>query len=307
MKKCKTMRLASAMLVLTLLSTCMISGTFAKYVTSDSASDSARVAKWGVEVVASGSLFGQHYAAKADGNSIITADTGTVAVTSGDTDDVVAPGTKNETGMTFKVTGTPEVDSAITVEEMESSDPNYAALRDIFLKKGSYAVMVEVAGVTDDNFGDYYVLDGTSSYRKVDSTSDTYSATGDYYEVHDAVTFTEDYYPINWTLKNNGTEVSLTDEKVATLYAALKSELETTVDNQATVPINELYTITWEWDFDDNTNGTNDGKDTILGNIIAGSTVVKTANSGVTYVAIENDDYSTEIGFNVKVTVTQVD
>ena len=52
MKKNKMMRLASFLLVATLLTTSMISGTFAKYVTEGSASDSARVAKWGVEVEA---------------------------------------------------------------------------------------------------------------------------------------------------------------------------------------------------------------------------------------------------------------
>ena len=47
MRKNKAMRLASALLVLTLLTTCAISSTFAKYVTKTEGSDSARVAKWG--------------------------------------------------------------------------------------------------------------------------------------------------------------------------------------------------------------------------------------------------------------------
>ncbi len=47
MKKNKIMRFASLVLVLTLLSTCAISGTFAKYTTSVSSQDTARVAKWG--------------------------------------------------------------------------------------------------------------------------------------------------------------------------------------------------------------------------------------------------------------------
>ena len=63
MKKNKMMRLASVLLVLTLLSTSVISGTFAKYITTDSANDSARVAKWGVVASVKGDLFGQTYAA----------------------------------------------------------------------------------------------------------------------------------------------------------------------------------------------------------------------------------------------------
>ena len=47
MRKNKMMRLASALLVAVLLSTCAISGTFAKYVSEATATDTARVAKWG--------------------------------------------------------------------------------------------------------------------------------------------------------------------------------------------------------------------------------------------------------------------
>ena len=43
------MRAASGLLVAVLLSTCAISGTFAKYTTSADGSDSARVAKWGFQ------------------------------------------------------------------------------------------------------------------------------------------------------------------------------------------------------------------------------------------------------------------
>ena len=50
MKKNKMMRLASFLLVAVLLSTCAISGTFAKYVTTKASSDTARVAKWAFTV-----------------------------------------------------------------------------------------------------------------------------------------------------------------------------------------------------------------------------------------------------------------
>ncbi len=48
MKKNKMMRLASGLLVAVLLTTCMISGTFAKYTTTVSGTDTARVAKFEV-------------------------------------------------------------------------------------------------------------------------------------------------------------------------------------------------------------------------------------------------------------------
>lgn len=50
MKKNRMMRLASVLLVLTLLTTSVISGTFAKYTSTRSGSDVARVAKWSIEV-----------------------------------------------------------------------------------------------------------------------------------------------------------------------------------------------------------------------------------------------------------------
>ena len=50
MKKNKMMRIASVLLVAVLMSTCAISGTFAKYVTEAAGSDSARVAKWDVKL-----------------------------------------------------------------------------------------------------------------------------------------------------------------------------------------------------------------------------------------------------------------
>ena len=67
MKKNKTLRAAGILFLATMLTTCMTAGTFAKYTTSDSANDSARVAKFGVTVTADGSLFGEEYASKEGG------------------------------------------------------------------------------------------------------------------------------------------------------------------------------------------------------------------------------------------------
>lgn len=57
MKKNRMLRMASALLILTLLTTSVIGGTFAKYVSEGSVSDTARVAKWGVEIKTSGTLY----------------------------------------------------------------------------------------------------------------------------------------------------------------------------------------------------------------------------------------------------------
>lgn len=103
MKKNKMMRTASVLLVLTLLTVCVISGTFAKYVTSGEGSDSARVAKFGVAINAHGTTFAQTYA-KDDQSATTITD----SVVSSDNSKVVAPGTSGELA-NATITGTPEV------------------------------------------------------------------------------------------------------------------------------------------------------------------------------------------------------
>ena len=62
MRKNRMMRAASALLVAVLMTTCTISGTFAKYVTEASGGDTARVAQWGVSVSAqTDEVFGEKY------------------------------------------------------------------------------------------------------------------------------------------------------------------------------------------------------------------------------------------------------
>lgn len=112
MKKNKMMRLASVLLVAVLLSTCAISGTFAKYVTSGDATSTARVAKFGVVVDAEGDLFKTKYV-KDDTDATIR---GESVISSGNADDnVVAPGTKGNL-TNVKITGTPEVAVKVTNE-----------------------------------------------------------------------------------------------------------------------------------------------------------------------------------------------
>lgn len=103
------MRAASGLLVAVLLSTCAISGTFAKYTTSVSSSDSARVATWGFDEssIDLANLFQTAY----DGNVQGTAD-------------VIAPGTKNSATFKFSYNGQetkPEVAYKFTVDTQGST------------------------------------------------------------------------------------------------------------------------------------------------------------------------------------------
>lgn len=78
MKKNKVMRIAAVLLVAVLLSTCAISGTFAKYTTEAAGTDTARVAKWGFKTTTlTLDLFNDTY----------------TNVASNDSTNVVAPGT----------------------------------------------------------------------------------------------------------------------------------------------------------------------------------------------------------------------
>lgn len=102
MKKNKIMRIASVLLVAVILTTCAISGTFAKYVKSGSGSDTARVAKFGVNVEATGTTFAKEYVTH--DNEVV----GTIAKSVVSTEDVVAPGTFGDMAA-FTLSGTPEV------------------------------------------------------------------------------------------------------------------------------------------------------------------------------------------------------
>ena len=112
MKKNKMMRVASALLIAVLLTTSAISGTFAKYVTSDSANDTARVAKWGVTITPNGGTFTTDY----ETDSTTTTYTGIYSVSAAGNsgrDDVLAPGTTGDLNPVV-LGGTPEVAVQVT-------------------------------------------------------------------------------------------------------------------------------------------------------------------------------------------------
>lgn len=105
MKKNWTMRVGVALVALTLITSCFVGGTFAKYTTAGKGADSARVARFGVTVTANGNMFTDEYA-NAD-NSVTVVGRGGAKV--------VAPGTSGDmTSMTLS--GVPEVDVKVTYE-----------------------------------------------------------------------------------------------------------------------------------------------------------------------------------------------
>lgn len=110
-KTSKLTKAAAALAVLALGTSCFVGGTFAKYTTSKSGSDSARVAAFGVTLTADGSTFADTYA-KDDTTAKSTI---VNSVVSTDKADVVAPGTKGDVAM-VTISGTPEVAVKVTYE-----------------------------------------------------------------------------------------------------------------------------------------------------------------------------------------------
>lgn len=123
-KKINFLRAGALTMVLALGTTCFMSGTLAKYVTSGQGSDSARVAKFGVAITANGSTFAEAYDTD-DGtftkaNSVISsaAENNTVL------DNVIAPGTAGDMA-SMTLAGTPEVAVRVSYDVTEFELTNW--------------------------------------------------------------------------------------------------------------------------------------------------------------------------------------
>ena len=147
------MRLASFLLVAVLISTSAISGTYAKYVTADSGSDMARVAKFGVTVDVAGTMFAEAYDSVGDGNDAVVTASSNITVQSdgsyANTNDLVAPGTKGDMAA-ITITGKPEVDVIVNYEATKVDLNGWAD------KDGYYCPLVITINGTDKYYLDSY-------------------------------------------------------------------------------------------------------------------------------------------------------
>lgn len=103
-RRFKSIRVAMILLVLALITSCVVGGTYAKYVSSGVGLDAARVAKFGVEIIGNGTAFSKTYdtnTARGTMKSVLS------------TDNVIAPGTSGEM-ISMSVSGNPEVSVAVT-------------------------------------------------------------------------------------------------------------------------------------------------------------------------------------------------
>ena len=168
MKKNRMMRLASILLVCVLLTTSVISGTFAKYTSTATGTDKARVAYWGFGLdssIAITDLFDDSYK----------------NVYSTDGDDVIAPGTSNFKTFKFAYTDNekegakaPEVAYKFTVSTEGSSiakaiEDNTNIQWALVKKTGEAAIPAEDSnewGTWNQMINDIKALSGAASGEK---------------------------------------------------------------------------------------------------------------------------------------------
>lgn len=181
MKKNWTTRVAVALLALTMITSCFVGSTFAKYVTRAEGEDNARVAKWGILLTMEGDdLFAPEYEADDDtftgsvdeeGNPVMDPAL-SVRVDpdyDGDITDLVAPGTMND-GFRATIVGKPEVAVRYTLH----IDADWS---DVVLPAGTYT-------------------DFTKLVKKTDAQTDDDPEYGYY----NTFTLEKDYAPVKWDI-----------------------------------------------------------------------------------------------------------
>ncbi len=319
------MRVFSLLLALTLISTCAISGTFAKYVTKAEGEDQARVAKWGVLLTMEGdNMFAPEY--EADDTTFESQDGTKLSVRvdpdyTGEISDLVAPGTTND-GFKATIVGKPEVAVRYTLH----IDADWT---DVVLPAGDYTDFTQLVDADDD---------GTVGYEKT-------------------FTLDKDYAPVKWDItvsKNGGTPISLTQvaatkpelaaamggtadgfaatdaktivKRYATQLAALMlsiindngeagasnavftvnddGSIDLSIDFDANRSLNFEFGLKWTWAFEQEDVELYDAADTWLGNYAAYKEFGECADYAAEF---DGANASHTIGFNFVATAVQID
>ena len=216
MTKNRAMRLAALLLVAVLMSTCGISGTFAKYVTSAEAMDTARVAKFGVAIDAKGETFAKAYDdLEKNADAEVLADV-----------KVVAPGTGgNMASMTL--TGTPEV--AVKVSYVADF-----ALSDNWIANGEFycplKINVEGTEVNGLNYINNKYGFESAVEALINGWTKTYNAGTDLSTVEaDSVSVSWEW-PFSTSAENDVKDTALGNQAAAGNPATVTLSIKTTVE-----------------------------------------------------------------------------
>lgn len=315
MKKNRIMRVFSVLLALTLISTCAISGTFAKYVTRAEGEDAARVAKWGVLVSVEGNTFADKYEAT---DEAYLEDGGEYAVVSVDGAQVVAPGTsakEADMALVATVKGTPEVAARYTLEGK--------GIKDVVLKAGEYTDYTQLVKADDGTYGytgkftlakDYapvkwnLVIEGkgktlnvaTALYDNLPAANlaqaEAYGLTREGCSIFDAITIiqkvagNEGYKNIVEAalgqIVSGGRNFELEADKDAGTF-------KLSYDFDPNKEMDYKFTLDWNWAFEQENVELYDKADTYLGNVAAG--------------VVTDDNANTTLAATFIATATQID
>ena len=281
-RKNSTLRIAGGLLALVMVTSCFVGGTFAKYTTAADATESARVAKFGVEVSISGGAFKTSYN-KDSATSIAE------TVVSSNGDKLAAPGTQDENAVTFTIKGAPE--TAVRVQ-VGMDD-----MQDIVLKKGAYR--------------DYT----KAPYNGTFQVPTDYHPIAFYLKKGDQVVVAGTLDDINGYLRsayvsgdhqantNLGTELCSRGGYPTSGGGYSSNSTDTT----------GVYTLYWHWVYEHNneyfTGG--DAADTLLGNLAADAGTYaadgKWNQTAGTFADMTAADYNTNVAFKLTISVTQID
>ena len=211
MKKSRIFLIVLAILLCAILiTTTMLSGTFAKYSTTVSAhEEGARVAKWGITVSSLGSDLAESYT---NGNTLV--------IKSQNSSNVFAPGMSGSLS-SFRVYGAAEVSYKVDFEGSFASDSGYLA-SSYLIHDGSGA-----------NTAYFPIIIGL--YKTQVTTSNGVETYGSKVPVA--------------TYGLTGTHATKTYSDLTSLVNALNAELPTLLDENISPNVNKdtVYTIEWEW------------------------------------------------------------
>ena len=281
-RKNSTLRIAGGLLALVMVTSCFVGGTFAKYTTAADATESARVAKFGVEVGISGGAFKTSYN-KDSATSIAE------TVVSSNGDKLAAPGTQDENAVTFTIKGAPE--TAVRVQ-VGMDD-----MQDIVLKKGAYRDYTKAP------------YDGTFQVPT------DYHPIAFYLKKGDDVVVAGSLADINGYLRSE--YVSGDYQANTNLGTALCSRGGYPTSgggySSNSTDTTGVYTLYWHWVYEHNneyfTGG--DAADTLLGNLAADAGTYTTGGkwdqTAGTFGNMTAADYNTNVAFKLTISVTQID
>lgn len=196
MKKNRTMRLAALLLVLTLITSCFVGGTFAKYTTSTTGNDEARVAYWGFDQGATITLEGLF----SDTDSNV----------SGNANGLLAPGTQGSKtfafGYTNGATGStaieaPEVAYTFTVDVTVAGSETATADTDKLDENTNFTwTLSKKSGTTTTTVGTYQKVEELEAAIEALAGTNATNGVAEYAadELPEAFTDAGEVYTIGW-------------------------------------------------------------------------------------------------------------